>query len=129
MAGSDPRVKATAPVEPYTSNALGGFDVASIGRQGGPMFLMSGSADTIATPQPNQQRVFDGINVPVFWATLSGADHIRSGSGNISGFRGPATAWLRLQLMGDHSAESLFFGPRCGLCADSNWAVQRKGIQ
>lgn len=128
MAGRDLRVTATAPLQPYTQQGFGGYDQASIGQQAGPMFLMSGSADLIAAPVPNQQRVFDGTNVPVFWGTLVGADHIVSAIGDITGYRGPATAWFRLHLMGDQSARPLFYGPGCGLCSDSTWTVQRRGI-
>jgi hypothetical protein len=129
MTGRDPRVTVTAPLQPYTTAGFGGFSSASIGQQKGPMFLMSGSSDTIASPTPNQKTVYDGINVPVFWGTLQGADHIGSATGNISGYRGPATAWFRLHLMGDESARSLFYGMSCGLCTNNMWTVQRKGIQ
>ena len=100
-----------------------------IAQQKGPMFLMSGSGDTIATPGANQQPVFEDTNVPVFWGTLQGATHTGTALGSIGGYRGPATAWFRLHLMGDESARSLFYGASCGLCADTTWSVQRKGIQ
>jgi hypothetical protein len=129
MAGRDPRVTATAPLQPYVLLGLGGFQTSSIGEQQGPMFLMSGSADTIATPADNQQPVYDGVNVPVFWGTLEGADHIASAIGDITGYRGPATAWFRLHLMGDESARDMFYGSSCELCTDPSWTVQRKGIE
>ena len=83
--------------------------------------LLLGGAFLFAGPR-------NATNVPVFWGTLAGADHIVSGTGNISGFRGPATAWFRYHLMGDQSARSLFYGASCGLCTNSGWTVQRKGI-
>ncbi len=126
MAGRDPRVTATAPLEPYILGTE--HDDTSHSHQTGPMFLMSGSLDTVAVPAQNQQLVFDFANEPIFWGTLSGADHVQSAIGNISGFRGPTTAWFRLHLMGDESARSVFYGAACGLCTDSTWAVQRKGI-
>lgn len=127
MAGRDARVLVTAPLEPYTEQGFGGFDQASIGQQNGRMFLMSGSADIIAPSNPEQSRVYAGVNTPVFWGTLVGADHIVSGTGNISGFRGPATAWFRYFLMGDTTAQSLFYGTSCGLCTNAAWtSVQRK---
>jgi len=73
--------------------------------------------------------VFEAVNVPTFWGTLAGADHITSATGDITGFRGPATAWLRLHLMADESARTLFYGATCTLCSDSMWTVQRKSIQ
>jgi hypothetical protein len=128
MVGRDPRLTVTAPLQPFIQIGFGGVDAASAGQQRGPMFLMSGSNDTIATPSANQQPVFDSANVPVFWGTLQGADHIASAIGDITGYRGPATAWFRLHLMGDESARRLFYGANCGLCSDASWAVQRKGI-
>jgi hypothetical protein len=126
MLGADARVTATAPLEPYVLGL--GHQATSQSMQHGPMFLMSGGADTIAPPMQNQQPVFDNANVPVFWGTLAGADHVASGIGGISGFRGPATAWFRYHLMGDSSARPIFFGSTCGLCTDATWTVQRKNM-
>jgi hypothetical protein len=126
MLGTDPRVTVTAPLQPYVAGL--GHDSSSQSNQAGPMFLMSGSADSIAAPAINQQPVYNNANVPVFWGTLVGADHLASATGNISGYRGPATAWFRLHLMGDERARSLFYGADCLLCADSAWTVQRKSI-
>jgi predicted dienelactone hydrolase len=129
MTGRDARITATAPLQPYILGGLGGFQTSSIMQQKGPMFLMSGSDDTIATPTRNQQPVFDDTNVPVIWGNLQGATHTGTAIGSIGDYRGPATAWFRLHLMGDESARSLFYGASCGLCTDADWSVQRKGIQ
>jgi hypothetical protein len=129
MAGRDARVTVTAPLQPYILLGLGGFQTSSITQQNGPMFLMSGSGDTIARPSSNQQPVFDDTNVSVFWGTLQGATHTGTAIGSIGGYRGPATAWFRLHLMGDENARALFYGASCGLCSDSSWVVERKGIQ
>ena len=129
MAGRDARVIVTAPLQPYVAFPLGGFQNGSITAQKGAMFLMSGSGDTIARPPANQQPIFDQTNVPVFWGTLEGATHTGTAIGNIRGYRGPATAWFRLHLMGDESARSLFYGASCGLCSDSTWDVQKKDFQ
>lgn len=123
MVGADPRVSVTAPLQPYTEQDFGGYDQASQSAQTGPMFLMSGALDTIASPMPNQQRVFDDANLPVFWGTLAGADHVIAAIGNISGFRGPSTAWFRLHLMCDESARPLFYDA-CTLCEDPDWDAQ-----
>ena len=123
MAGMDPRMTATAPLQPYTEQGFGGFDQFSIGNQNGPVFMMSGSEDTIAPPNPNQRRVFDGVNTSLFWGTLLGADHLLAATGNISGYRGPATAWFRYHLMCDESARSVFYDA-CTLCSDPGWTVQ-----
>jgi hypothetical protein len=125
MAGQDPRIVATAPLQPYTEQGFGGYDQACQGNQHAPMFLMSGDADTIATPVPNQQRVFDDTTVPTLWGTLAGGNHIFTAIGNINGYRGPATAWLRHHLMCDEAAGALFYGA-CTLCSDPAWDVQTK---
>lgn len=128
MVGADPRCTTTAPLQPYTMEGFGGYMQASIGQQKGPMFLMSGAADLIAAPVPNQKVVFDGIQTPVFWGTLAGADHLASAIGDITGFRGPATAWFRLHLMGDEAARPMFYGQSCGLCSSADWTVETRGI-
>ena len=125
MAGSDPRVGTTAPLQPYTQQGFGGYDPASQSMQTGPMFLMSGAADTIAPIEPNQQRVFDDTNVPTFWGTLAGANHIITAIGDIDGYRGPSTAWFRYHLMCDELAGALFYDA-CTLCDDADWDVQTK---
>ena len=126
MAGRDARVKATAPLEPYILPIPGGgtFSSASIGQQRGPMFLLSGSNDTVAVPSRHQQPVFNGANVSVVWGTLAGASH-GVPSGNAGGFRGPVTAWFRARLMDDASAARLF-PPTCTLCTTQGWTVRTK---
>jgi len=126
MVGADPRVSVTAPVEPYITGL--GHDAASQKNQHGPMFLMSGGRDPIALRAIQQQPVFDNTNAAVFWGTLKAADHLISAVGDISDFRGPATAWLRLHLMADESARSYFYGVNCKLCTDSAWTVEKKGL-
>jgi hypothetical protein len=136
MAGRDPRIVATVPFQAYTQQGFGGFDRASIAQQMGPMLLMSGSADTIAVPAQNQAPVFQETNVPVFWGTLMGSDHITfalglmlgGGSASAVGYLAPSTAWFRLHLMCDESARSMFAGANCALCSDARWAVERRGL-
>ncbi|MEM6994173.1 MAG: hypothetical protein AAF721_26905, partial [Myxococcota bacterium] len=125
MAGQDPRVTVTAPLQPYTEQGFGGYDQAAQSNQNGPMFLMSGDQDTISPPNPEQQRVFDDTNVPTIWGTLAGANHIFTAIGNISGYRSPATAWFRFHLMCDELAGPVFYDD-CTLCSDEAWTVQTK---
>ena len=61
MAGRDERVKTTAPIQPYTLRL--GYVAGAQAQQHGPMLLLSGGADTIARPEPNQKPVFDETNV------------------------------------------------------------------
>jgi len=126
MAGRDARVKFTAPLQPYILPIPGGgaFSNASIGQQRGPMFLVSGGADTIAVPATHQRPVFNGANVSVVWGTLAGATHFEAG-GNAGGFRGPVTAWFRAKLMDDASAARVF-PATCTLCTTAGWSVVSK---
>jgi predicted dienelactone hydrolase len=129
MVGSDSRISATAPLQPFILEGFGGFSQKSLSQQQGPMFLMSGSLDTVAPPDLNQQPVYDQTNVPTAWGTLRGADHFASAIGDITGFRGPATAWFRLHLMGDESARTIFYGDNCGLCTNPAWQLERKEME
>ena len=36
------------------------------------------------------------------------------------------TAWMRVQLMGDTTLRSWFYGPSCKLCTDAGWQVMQK---
>lgn len=127
MAGRDPRIVATAPVQPYIQQGHGGFDQGSIAGQKGTMLLLSGSNDDNAVPATHQKPVFDETNVPVFWATLVGGDHYFSAYG-LSGYRDIALAWFRLQLMGDEGERAKFYGPSCAYCTNAKWTVQSKGL-
>ncbi|MEH6501551.1 MAG: hypothetical protein V7751_19365 [Pseudoalteromonas distincta] len=125
MAGRDSRVTVTAPFQPYTIGL--GHRSTSQGQQNGPMFLMTGGRDTIASPTLNAAPVFRRANVPVFWGERTTAGHFEP-VGNGGDYRGPSTAWFRYHLMDDSSAESTFYGARCDLCTNFRWDVQRKGI-
>lgn len=130
MAGRDPRVVVTAPVQPYIQQGFGGFDQASIDQQTGPMLLLSGTLDNIATPAVHQQPVFDGTNVPVLWANRVGEDHVSVGTDGLESYRSEILAWFRIHLLGDDTFRPMFYGASCELCSDTtNWMVQRKGVQ
>ncbi|PKM05044.1 MAG: alpha/beta hydrolase [Gammaproteobacteria bacterium HGW-Gammaproteobacteria-6] len=125
MAGRDNRVSATGPIQPYTIGL--GHRSSSQSQQNGPMFLMTGGSDTIASPTLNAAPVFRRANVPVFWGERRFAGHFEPLS-NGGDYRGPSTAWFRFHLMNDGNAQSTFYGSRCGLCTSSSWTVERKGI-
>ena len=125
MAGQDSRISVTAPFQPYTLGL--GHRRSSQSNQNGPMFLMSGSRDSIAGPRLNQRPAFNNANVPVFWGTLQGAGHFVP-AGSAGDYRGPSTAWFRYYLMDDDSAAQLFFGSDCVLCQSSDWEVETKDI-
>jgi hypothetical protein len=122
-AGEDPRFTTDLAVSAYMS-ALGNYDPSMYAaKQIHPLFLISGSADTVATPSVNQQPIFNTAPVPIFWATHSGSTHLEVlGAGGV--YAGPMTAWFRWKLMGDPNAEKWFEKPDCQLCSASGWMVQ-----
>ena len=125
MAGRDSRIMTTAPMQPYILGL--GHDTSSQSIQNGPMFLMSGSLDTLAGPTLNQRPIYNRINQPIFWGTLRLASHFVP-VGDAGGYRGPSTAWFRYKLMNDMTAKNEFVGTLCGLCTSVSWSdIQRKG--
>ncbi|MEM6929019.1 MAG: alpha/beta hydrolase [Myxococcota bacterium] len=126
MAGADPGVHTTAPLQPYIDPIpFGGrFDREAIGSQTGPQLLLSGDADDIATPEAQQRPVFEGANVRTVWATLRGADHFEP-LGDAGRYRGVVTAWFRDQLMDDPIAAERF-ADACGLCDEADWTVEER---
>lgn len=125
MAGRDSRIDATAPFAAYTVGL--GHSNSSHSQQSGPMLLLSGSSDFIASPNGNQKPVFDNANVPVFWATVEGAGH-SEGSGTFGSFRGISTAWFLYLLTGDNSVADFFEGNNCEFCVANGWDIERKGF-
>jgi len=112
-AGGDPRVGVTVPIEPAP--------FASIEALHGPMFILAGQYDVLVSPELVVKRLYKRASqVVAIYGNLAGATHgtpLRNGGG----FRGPMTAWLRFELMGDEQARGLFFGPACGYCASPIW--------
>jgi dienelactone hydrolase len=126
MAARDPRITATAPIEPYTIG-LGYMKGAEAAQHGAPMLLLSGGADLTAIPEKNQLPVFTDGTGPIFWATLKGASHAVPATEDSGAFRPATTAWFLYQLSGDAKAAAMFKGDKCGYCTSSEWVVQRKG--
>ena len=127
MAGRDPRITATAPVQPFVG-LVHGYDPASAGQQNGPMFLSSGELDT-EIPYSHPQSVYTNSNVPIFWGHRLASGH-NDPLFDAPLYRRPLTAWFRFNLMLDATAGTLFYGANCQLCVSPSWVVQRKnGIQ
>lgn len=125
MAGADPRVTTTAPIEGYTVGL--GHSRSSWGEQSGPMLILSGSADRLVSPSLNHSPLFSRLTVPTFWAILQGASHFEP-VGDGGGFRAITTAWFLYQLKGDTEAAAQFEGSDCGYCGDMAWDVQQKQL-
>lgn len=127
MAGRDPRITATAPVQPG-AGLFSGADPAAPGQQNGPMFLSSGELDTQVS-YSHVQSVYTNANVPIFWGHRLGSGH-NDPLFDAPSYRRPLTAWFRFNLMLDVPAGTLFYGANCQLCVNPVWVVQRKnGIQ
>jgi dienelactone hydrolase len=127
MAGRDPRVTATAPIQPYTLGAS--YEAGSEAKQHGPMLLLSGGADNVADPARNQRPVFEKANVPVVWATLLAAGHSAPSTGDNGPYRAATTAWFLWQLAGDARAGAMFKGAQCGYCTNSAWSIEKRGVE
>jgi hypothetical protein len=126
-AGEDKRFVTVLAVSPYIVIPLGNYDPSTYAAaQIHPLFMISGSADTVATPNNNQQPIFNTAPVPIFWATHSGSTHFEV-LGNGGAYNGPMTAWFRWKLMGDTAAEAWFEKP-CDLCTATGWTVQTNSM-
>lgn len=123
-----------------TTNAGGDSQVTTIaplcgaGQQRnlhGPAFLFCGGEDTIATCENIQNSFEASTGQPAMFANYLSADHA-----NWITFRGTmpspvevtVTAWMRVQLMGDTTLRSWFYGPSCELCLDPAWEVLQKSM-
>jgi hypothetical protein len=91
------------------------------------LYILGGPKDVA---YPNGMDDFKRIDtVPVMVANL-GVGH----GGTFTQPNGGAAAavavdWLDWQLAGDKRAALRFTGKDCGLCTDSAWTVERKGIE
>ncbi|MBX2857432.1 MAG: hypothetical protein KTR17_02115 [Cellvibrionaceae bacterium] len=121
MAGVDPRIATTAPIEGFTLGL--GHDRDSHDQQNGPMLILSGSADRLVNPRTNHAPLFDATNVPAFWAIAQGAGHFEP-VGDGGDFRGISTAWFLFQLEDDPEATTHFVGDDCFVCEDPGFDVE-----
>lgn len=124
MAGRSSAIDTTAPMQPFIQGL--GYQPGASTQQNGPMLLLSGSSDSIASEGANQEPVFENTNVPVFWASRTGASHFEP-TGNFGDFRGISTAWFLSELQGDSEARELFRGA-CTMCDASGWDINRRGL-
>lgn len=109
-AAADPRVDVAVPIEGAA---------ASIPAPPGPTLFMAGETDTWVPPA-GIRAAYDATTTPAAYAELAGADHFPP-IGNGNGFRGPVTAFLRWQLMGDEIARDQFVGA-CAYCSSPLWS-------
>lgn len=107
-------VKTTAPLEPWSGNQVGLQDSDTA-------LFFSGQSDTVVAPSSVRSR-YTGVTIPAGYAELAGASHFVP-VGDAGGFRGPLTAWMRWQLMGDANGSGLFVGANPGLRGDPAWSA------
>jgi|HubBroStandDraft_2_1064218.scaffolds.fasta_scaffold01987_6 hypothetical protein len=127
-AGEDPRFTTVLAVSPYVVIALGNYDPSTYAAaQIHPLFMISGSDDTVAPANNNQEPIFMTAPVPIFWGTHAGSTHFEV-LNNGGAYEGPMTAWFRWKLMGDPNARQWFENPPCDLCNASGWTVQTNSL-
>jgi len=93
-----------------------------------PVFYISGDSTDIAFANSNDDfmRI---TTVPAFRAYKDGVGHGGTYTQPNGGdFGKVGVALLEWQLKGDQEAGKMFLGANCGLCQDSKWHVEKKGI-
>lgn len=118
VAGSDPRISTTVPIEPGPQGKVTALR--------GPMLILGGQFDVVVPPPllviPRYQQADPIVAV---YGELAKAGHATpTGAGG--GFRGATTAWFRFWLSDDSTAATTFFGPGCVLCTDPAWSDVRR---
>jgi dienelactone hydrolase len=93
-----------------------------------PVFYISGDSSDIAFANSNDD--FKRITkVPAFRAYKDGVGHGGTYTQPNGGdFGKVGVALLEWQFKGDQEAAKMFVGANCGLCQDSKWHVEKKGI-
>ena len=135
--GGDPRIKTvviwnsgvfnTASGTPAGMPALSGATKASLAKIHVPMAYFIGGPTDIAFA--NAEDDFKRIQgIPVFKGDLNVGHGGTYNQPNGGWFGEVGAAWLKWRLKGDQQAGKLFDGPRCGLCVDPAWTVEKKGM-
>ncbi len=119
-AGTDSHILTIAPIAGATATK----------NLHGPALLLCGGMDT-TVPCSTIMSAFTGItNQPVMLADQLAATHagwVSFRAGTLNPYEVAVTAWMRLQLMGDTSLRSMFYGPSCTLCTNTAvWQVMQK---
>ncbi|WP_436763473.1 alpha/beta hydrolase family protein [Streptosporangium sp. V21-05] len=121
VVGADPRVDTILPIQPGP--------LANINAVHGPALLLAGQRDSIVFPALVRAFYNAAGHIPAIYGELRGADHFTV-VGGAGPFAAPTTAWFRLHLMGDQTARAQFFGPACGICADTRtWSDVRRNTR
>ena len=106
---------------------LSGATKASLAKIHAPMAYFIGGPTDIAFA--NAEDDFKRIQgIPVFKADLNVGHAGTYAQPNGGWFGEVGAAWLNWRLKGDREAGKLFDGPRCGLCVDPAWTVEKKNM-
>ncbi|MFD4220606.1 alpha/beta hydrolase family protein [Streptomyces griseus] len=118
VVGADPRIDAILPIQPGP--------LANINAVHVPALLLAGQQDSIVFPALVRGFYHAADHIPALYGELRGADHFTV-VGDPGPFAAPTTAWFRAHLMGDQETRAQFFGPGCGICADTaTWSDVRR---
>ncbi|MFI7230939.1 alpha/beta hydrolase family protein [Nonomuraea angiospora] len=88
-----------------------------------PVLFVSGSSDTIISPNSALQAYYDQVPGAAAKALLKGAGH-NTIQGTGGGFLGYVTAWLMYQLQGDTYARGAFAGTSPEINTNAGWQNQ-----
>ncbi|MFB7229373.1 alpha/beta hydrolase family protein [Streptomyces fimicarius] len=118
VVGADPRIDTILPIQPGPLADINAVHV--------PALLLAGQKDSIVFPALVRAFYNAADHIPALYGELRGADHFTV-VGDPGPFAAPTTAWFRAHLMGDQEARAQFFGPGCGICADTaTWSDVRR---
>lgn len=134
--GADPRVKTIGVfnsgmirLDPKNPPPFPIPDVATLAKLHGPVLLVNGH-DTDFMMATSKATYDSLVTKPAFYGSRHGAGHsatfFHPGGGE---FANVAWSWAAWQLKGDKKAGAMFFGKDCGLCKNTNWDVEAKGLK
>ena len=131
--GGDPRIKTVVIWNSGVFNSANGLPMlsgatkASLAQIHAPMAYFIGGPTDIA--YANAEDDFKRLQaIPVFKGELNVGHGGTYNQPNGGWFGEVGAAWLQWRLKGDKQAGKLFDGPRCGLCVDPAWTVEKKNM-
>jgi dienelactone hydrolase len=127
-ASNDPRVSTVG----IWNSGLFAADEDLYNAINGSVIIVTGGESDIA--YANGRRDFEDLpaSVPVFYGVYPSVGHGGTYNQDNGGpFGVAAVAWLKWQLLGDTSGDGrgYFVGNDCGICKDSNWAVDSRSLR
>jgi dienelactone hydrolase len=122
--GADPRVGTIG----VFNSGVQAADPDPLASLHGPVLLINGHERDFMMAR--SKATYDAIgNLPAFYGSRHGAGHTATmfhpGGGE---FANVATNWVLWQFKGDAKAGTMFVGPSCELCTNSNWDAQSKRL-